>query len=652
MLVRLLLIAALAGAAPAPAAETEAPPAGAAQGWSSYGGDPGGQRFVRDASITPANVDKLELAWRFRTGDVSDGRGDIPSTTAFQNTPIHLDGVLYLCSPFNRVFALDAASGETLWSFDPKIDLSRRYANQLICRGVAHWRDGQADAAATCAERIFTATNDARLIALDARTGRPCADFGVAGEVDLNPAAGPQRWRGEYQVTSPPAIAGDRVVVGSAISDNDRIHAPSGLVRGFDARTGAERWAWDLAPPGFEKTSENVSGEGHALGTPNVWAPMSVDTQRDLVFLPTGNASPDYYRGERSDMNHYGSSVVALRASTGERVWHFQTVHNDLWDFDVPAQPTLTHVVRDGRRVPVVIQATKMGMLFVLHRETGEPVFAVEERPVPQDGAPGEVLSPTQPFPVKPAPLVRHELSPDDAWGLTFWDRGRCRGLLEALRNDGIYTPPTVQGSVMYPGNAGGSNWGGVAVHPERQVVVANVMDAPWMVRLVPRDEFQAEREAHPGKEVSPQSGSPFGMRRELLMSPLGLPCSPPPWGTLAAIDLADGEILWQVPFGTVRDVAPVPIPLNWGVPSLGGPLITQSGLIFIGAAFDDYLRAYDLDTGEELWKARLPAGGQATPMMYERDGRPYLVIAAGGHARGGTTLGDTVVAYTLPDGE
>ena len=293
-----------------------------------------------------------------------------------------------------------------------------------------------------------------------------------------------------------------------------------------------------------------------------------------------------------------------------------------------------------------------MGMLFVLHRETGEPVFAVEERPVPQDGAPGEVLSPTQPFPVKPAPLVRHELSPDDAWGLTFWDRGRCRGLLEALRNDGIYTPPTVQGSVMYPGNAGGSNWGGVAVHPERQVVVANVMDAPWMVRLVPRDEFQAEREAHPGKEVSPQSGSPFGMRRELLMSPLGLPCSPPPWGTLAAIDLADGEILWQVPFGTVRDVAPVPIPLNWGVPSLGGPLITQSGLIFIGAAFDDYLRAYDLDTGEELWKARLPAGGQATPMMYERDGRPYLVIAAGGHARGGTTLGDTVVAYTLPDGE
>jgi len=376
---------------------------------------------------------------------------------------------------------------------------------------------------------------------------------------------------------------------------------------------------------------------------------MSVDPERDLVFVPTGNAANDYYRGERADVNHFGSSVVALRGSTGEVVWHFATVHRDLWDYDVPAQPTLTSVRRDGRVVPSLVQATKMGLLFVLDRETGEPLFPVEERPVPQAGAPGEQLSPTQPFPRKPPPLVPHRLAPENVWGISVWDRNACRELVAGLRNEGIYTPPSVAGSLMYPGNAGGSNWGGVAVHPERQIVVANLIDVPFGVRLVPRAQFEATRAAHPGDEFAPARGTPYGLHRFRVLSPLGLPCNPPPWGTLAAVDLGSGEILWQVPFGTVRDLAPLPLPLRLGVPSLGGPVVTSSGLIFIAASLDDYLRAFDLETGRELWRARLPAGGQATPMLYRIGDRPYVVIAAGGHARMGSRLGDALIAFSLP---
>ncbi len=620
--------------------------------WPAFGGDLGGQRYAALDVITPGNVTGLGVAWTYRHGDVSDGEGDIPSTTAFENTPILDQGTLYLCTPFNRVIALDPVTGGERWTHDPKIDLSGRYANQLVCRGVALWRDAVAAPDAPCARTVFTATNDARLIALDAATGAVCDGFGASGEVDLNPAAGEQRWKGEYQVTSSPAVIGDVVVVGSAVSDNGRIDAPSGVVRGFDARTGAQRWAWDLAPPDFDRETGLTSDEGHALGTPNVWGPMSVDLALGLVFVPTGNAAPDYYRGDRQAMSHYGSSVVALRGETGEVAWSFQTVHDDLWDFDVPAQPTLTTITRDGVPRPALVQATKMGLLFVLDRETGEPLLPVEERPVPTRGAPGEVISPTQPFPLTPI-LVRDTIDPDDAWGVTPWDRGKCREQIERYRFDGMYTPPSVHGTIMYPGNAGGSNWGGIAVDPVRQVALVRSSDVPWVVRLIPRESFQRERDADPDHEYGPQIGAPFGLRRDLLMSPLGLPCVAPPWGTLASVDLRTGAIRWQVPHGSVRDVAPVPLPLTWGVPGIGGPLVTRSGLTFIAGAMDDYLRAFDTESGEELWKGRLPAGGQATPMSYAvnfEDGskRQYVVIAAGGHARAGTTLGDHVVAFAL----
>jgi quinoprotein glucose dehydrogenase len=421
------------------------------------------------------------------------------------------------------------------------------------------------------------------------------------------------------------------------------------VVRAFGARDGALRWAFDLAPPDLHRTPENTSAAGYALGTPNAWAPFAVDEERDLVFVPTGNPMLDYWRGSNPEMDYYGSSVLALRGTTGEVVWRFQTVHHDVWDYDVPAQPVLVTLRRDGRAVPAVVQATKMGLLFVLHRETGEPLFPVEERPVPQDGVPDERLSPTQPFPTRPAPLVRHSVSPDDAWGLFGVDRWLCRRRLEKHAHGPIYTPPTSRGTIVLPGNAGGSNWGGVAVHPERQIAVANVMDLPWLVRLVPRAQHEAMERPNERVELSPQEGTPYGLYREPFVSPLVLPCTKPPWGSVAAVDLESGEILWQRPLGTVADLLPLAIHWELGTPNLGGPLVTSGNLAFLGAAMDDYLRAFDLETGAELWRGRLPAGGQATPMSYESEGRQFVVIAAGGNERMGKPLGDTLVAFALP---
>jgi quinoprotein glucose dehydrogenase len=616
----------------------------AAGDWPSYGGDPGGSRYSPLTQISVANVEKLKQVWEFHTGDVSDGSADRPRSE-FEATPIVVDGALYFSTPFDRVIALDPETGRQRWAFDPKIDLHIRYSEGLVSRGVTFWSDRSAAQNAACRNRIFLATIDARLFALDAVTGQPCADFGTDGRIDLKQGIANITRPGEYEETSPPAVAGDLVIVGSSIADNDRVDSPSGVVRAFDARTGQLRWSWRPIEDSLAPT-----------GAGNVWSTISVDDKRGLVFLPTGSASPDYHGFRRPGDNKWANSVVALKAATGELVWGFQLVHHDMWDYDTAAQPILGELQRGDRATePVVIAGNKTGNLFVLHRETGAPVFGVEERPVPKSDAIGEVSSPTQPFPKAPPALVRQTLAAKDAWGINPEEREACRARMEKLRAEGIFTPPSVGGSIAFPGNLGGMNWSSGAFDGPRQIFVTSVNNLPMEVRLIPRDQYRPlEKAAQQGAlraEVSPQHGTPFGMSRDVIRSPLGLPCNPPPWGELVAVDLARGEIKWRRPLGNTADMTKNAAAVIDGTPNLGGPIVTAGGLTFIASAMDDYLRAFDTDMGRELWKARLPAGGQAMPMTYlaGRDRRQFVVIAAGGHGKLGTKLGDSLVAYALP---
>jgi len=623
--------------------------------WPYYGGDEFGQRFSPLEDITRANVGELEVAWTYHTGELGAGFAKRDSM-GFEATPLHVEGTLYLSTPTNIVIALDAATGHERWRYDPKIDRAARYA-EATSRGVSYWSASGEHGAAPCTERIFEGTLDARLLALDAHSGKPCADFGTNGAIDLK--AG-QRIRdaADYLVTSPPAVFRDFVIVGLAIGDNRAADVERGVVRAFDARTGALRWSWDPIPT---STADPAYAEWNAsaaagTGAANAWSIMSVDPARGLVFVPTGSASPDFYGGERLGSNRHASSLVALNAQTGALVWQQQLVHHDLWDYDVAAQPVLIELERSSGVVSAVLQATKTGLLFVFDRESGAPVLGLRERPVPRGGVPGEQPWPTQPFPIAPAPLVSHEaITPNDAWGLTFYDRGKCRDRIASLDSQGIYTPPSLKGAIESPGYAGGINWGGVAFDADRQVAVAAVNHLPMVVTLMSPEKVREQSQSGDYEESSfaYQRGTPYGMRREALLSPWGLPCTKPPWGTLTAVDLRTARTLWEVPLGSTEDLAPFFVPTrNLGTPNMGGPIMTAGGLIFVGAAMDDYLRAFNVETGRELWKGRLPAGGQATPMTYRAGpgNRQFVVIAAGGHGNLGTRQGDAVVAFALPE--
>jgi quinoprotein glucose dehydrogenase len=627
--------------------------AGDHSGWNHYGGSQSGLQYSSLKQISPNNVSGLKVAWILRTGELSE---DSATAFAFQSNPILVNGTLYLSTGSGIVLAVNPASGEELWRHDPKLDRSQDYAERGN-RGVSAWTDPLAKDGAPCANRILIGLLDSRLLALDANSGSPCQDFGTHGAIFLNENVRRRdvSWI-NYTVTSPPVIVGDTLISGSAIGDNGAVDMALGIVRGFDIRSGSLRWRWDPIPrdPDNPFHRQWKPDEVAKTGAANAWAPLAADPDRDLVFIPTGSASPDFYGGERQGDNRWANSLVALKASSGEFVWGAQLVHHDVWDYDIASQPTLAELTRSGKKIPAVIQGTKSGMIYTFHRETGEPLFEIEERPVPQGSVEGEQLSPTQPFPVAPLPISRHHrVGAEQSWGMLLADEWLCGREFERYRSEGIFTPPTEQGTILMPSYGGGINWGGVAFDPINEWAVVNSNELATVVALIPRKKFETVRQSNvfPDSEFAPQDGTPYGMRRQPILSVLGTPCIEPPWGTISAVDMKLGTIVWQKPLGTIEDLAPAAVPnLALGTPGMGGPIITGSGLIFTGTAMDNYLRAIELKTGEELWKGRLPAGGQATPMTHflESTGKQYVVIAAGGHPGLGTTPGDYVVAFAL----
>jgi quinoprotein glucose dehydrogenase len=602
-------------------------------GWPNYGNDAGGMRYSALQRIDHTNVTHLQLAWTYRTGALQQ-QTELNRKAAFEATPILVGNKLFLSTPYDHVIALDPQTGAKFWEYDAQINLAQN-RSEVTSRGVSAWQDSKVKAGRPCHLRIFLGTLDGRLVALDGETGKPCLDFGSKGEVALTQnVALAREWQGGYEVTSAPAIYQDLVIVGSSIADNWKVDTERGIVRAYNVRTGKLRWTWNPSP-WADETKPRTGGS-------NAWSTLSVDPAQDLVFVPTGSAAPDYYGGIRKGDNKWANSVVALRASTGKLIWGFQVVHHDLWDYDVAAQPLL-FTWKGG--IPAVAINTKMGHVFVLNRLTGSPLLPVEERSVPRTDIPDDQSWPTQPF--STISLVPEGLAPSDAWGPTSEDIRWCQDKIKALRSEGIFTPPSLQGTIVFPGNVGGVNWGSAAYDPERHLLVANTNRLIAWVKLIPREKFDAENNKQQDNriygEFGEQKGSPYGLYRSFLFSPSGLPCNAPPWGTTKAVDLYSGKQVWDVPLGTM-------VPgKETGSINLGGPIATAGGLVFTSAAMDLYLRAFDIESGKELWTYQLPAGGQATPMTYSLHGKQYLVIAAGGHGKLGTKQGDYVLAFTLP---
>ena len=663
LLVQCVMLAAGLSAS-AETAPSPAEVAGGGNDWPQVGGSIAGGHYIASGQITRENISGLEVAWIHRSGDYREGdnfidglSGERPLQTGFQVTPILFQGTMFYCTTYNRVFAVNPETGAEVWQYDPQVNQADYGVPR--CRGVSSWTHPSLAEEAVCKHRILAPTMDARIIALDAATGQKCANFGDNGEISLRPGLG-QHEPLEYTLTTPPLITKKLLITGSAVTDNLSTNVPSGVVRAFDLDSGKQVWAWDTIAPGATPKLNPATGEEYQSATTNVWSFISADEELGLAYVPTGNTSPDYYGGHRDGSDYYSSSVVALSIATGEVVWHFQTVHHDIWDYDVPSQPTLYEVEKDGEMIPALAQTTKMGYVFLLNRKTGEPLFPVEERPVPQGAAPGDFTAPTQPFPTKPPTLLETDFDADDVWGLTPFDRAACRKRLASLRNDGIFTPPTLGGTFSFPSAFGGQNWGGPALDPKRKKLIVNTLHVASILQLIPRDQCaQAEQDRQKDKQekrfsfIEASEGTPYCDKRWLgFFSPLAIPCTPPPWGTLASIDLVSGDIDWQVPLGTTRDIAPFPFWFIKGVPNSGGPIVTESGLAFIAATTDYYLRAFDVETGEQIWKDRLPTAGHATPMSYVSpvDGKQYVVIAAGGSPSMGTPPGDYVIAYRLKD--
>ena len=622
------------------------------RGWDYYGGTSGGTRYSSLTEINRGNVGDLRPAWRYSTGEIARRGADLIANSSTETTPILVDGRMVFCTPFNRVIALDPATGKELWVYDAHVDLGHKLPYHYNCRGVSVWRDAST-APAQCAVRVFMGTNDSRVVAIDAHNGKACEDFGQHGSVSV-PLERPAKYPGEIKISSAPVVTNGVVAVGSFVMDNLRADAPLGTVYAFDARTGALRWKFEPIPqdPTDPAAATWLDGSAARTGAANVWSTMVADEARGIIYAPVGSASPDFWGGERKGNNLYSSSLVALDAATGNVRWHFQSVHHDVWDYDVSSPPMLIDIRRADRTIPAVVQNTKQGFSFVFERDTGKPVFGIVEKPVPQNALPGEWLSPTQPFPVLPEPLAPLKVTPQDAWGFTFWDKSACRKKIESLRSEGIFTPVGLApGTILSPGSAGGMNWGGPAYDPDRQLMIVNVNRVAQIAMLVPRKDIPGVEGIRltAGNDVAAQTGTPYGTRREWLLSPWGAPCTAPPWGELVAVSMLDGKVKWRVPLGSIEKSLPIKFEWNLGTPNLGGPVVTAGGVIFIAATMDSYLRAFDIETGKMLWREELPAGTQATPITYEAANRQYVAMVTGHHMWFGSPAGDDIVAYALP---
>jgi len=623
--------------------------------WEHWGNTTHGDRFAALDQINKQNINKLQVAWTAHTGDIPLSNG---SGAEDQNTPLQVGDTLFVCTPYSKVLALDVDTGKEKWRYDSKATAP----NWQRCRGLGYFKDTQVLNApqstaqpAACPRRLFLPTTDARLIAINADNGKLCEDFGNHGIVDLSVGMGEVK-PGYYQQTSTPLVAGNVVVVGGRVADNFSTDEPPGVVRAYDVRSGELAWAWDPGNPNL--TGLPPEGQTYTRGTPNVWSAMSYDAKLNLIYLPTGNATPDFWAGERTALDDkYSSSIVAVDATTGKVRWHYQTTHHDLWDFDLPSQPLL-YDLPDGKgsTTPVLVQTSKQGMIFMLNRETGEPVAKVEERPVPAGNVHGERYSPTQPYSVGMPMIGNEQLKESDMWGATPVDLLLCRIQFKEMRHQGIFTPPGVDRSLQYPGSLGGMNWGSVSVDPNNSLMFVNDMRLGLANYMVPRENV-AKGASGIEMGIVPMEGTPYGAMRERFLSPLGIPCQKPPFGTMSAVDLKSGKIVWQVPVGTVEDTGPLGIrmhmPIPIGMPTLGASLSTQSGLLFFAGTQDFYLRAFDTATGKEIWKDRLPVGSQSGPMTYvsPKTGKQYIVINAGG-ARQSPDRGDYIIAYALPDSQ
>lgn len=627
--------------------------------WPAYGRNQEGQRFSPLKQINDKNVGQLKEAWRFQTGDVK--RATDPGEITNEVTPIKVRDMLYLCTAHQQLFALDAATGKEKWKFDPQLNTDPSFQH-VTCRGVSYHEatadNASPDVVSDCPRRIILPVNDGRLFAINADNGKLCESFANKGILNLQTNQ-PVTTPGMYEPTSPPIITDKVIVIAGAVTDNFSTREPSGVIRGFDVNSGKLLWAFD---PGA-KDPNAIPDDGHhyTLNSPNSWAPAAYDAKLDLVYLPMGVTTPDIWGGNRTpEQERYASSIVALNATTGKLAWSYQTVHHDLWDMDMPAQPTLADITdKSGNRVPVIYAPAKTGNIFVLDRRDGKLVVPAPEKPVPQGAAKGDHVSPTQPF----SELTfrpKKDLSGADMWGATMFDQLVCRVMFHSMRYEGIFTPPSEKGTLVFPGNLGMFEWGGISVDPNNQVAMTNPMALPFVSKLIPRgpgNPMEPPKDAKgSGTEsgVQPQYGVPYGVTLNPFLSPLGLPCKQPAWGYISGVDLKTNEIVWKKRIGTVEDSMPfatgIPMKFRMGMPMLGGPISTAGNVMFIGATADNYLRAFDMRDGKQLWEARLPAGGQATPMTYEVNGKQYVVISAGGHGSFGTKMGDYIVAYALPD--